>query len=69
MRARWDKAGKVDWISRYYPKGEPGEPQPAPDGDWEDKPPVKHDIHERNDEEDADEEDDAPRDSPLLWVP
>jgi hypothetical protein len=63
MRARWDKAGKVDWISRYYPKGEPGEPQPAPD-DWEEKPPVKHDIHERNDEEDADEEDDAPRDTP-----
>jgi hypothetical protein len=60
MRSRWDKAGRPDWISRYYPKGEVGEPQPAPD-DENDKPPVKLDIHER---EDDDEPDDAPHSSP-----
>jgi hypothetical protein len=54
MKQRWDHAGRPDWVGKYYPKQEHPEPEPAPVDETADRPPIKLDVHERDD-------DDAPK--------
>jgi hypothetical protein len=52
MRSRWEKAGRPDWIAKYYPADTAPDPVPAPVEDThDDKPPVKLDLNERDDDE------------------
>jgi hypothetical protein len=60
MRTRWDNRGRPDWVGKYYPKQDHPEPEPEPiEVTHDEKPPMKLDIHERDD---AGE--DAPKDAP-----
>jgi hypothetical protein len=61
MKQRWAKAGEPDWIGRFYPKEAHPEAEPANhETSHEDRPPIKLDVHER-DEEDVE---DAPKAGP-----
>jgi hypothetical protein len=54
MKSRWAKAGEPDWVGKYYPKeAHVDEPEPAPEETHDEKPPVKMDIHERDEDADA----------------
>jgi hypothetical protein len=53
MRNRWDSRGRPDWIAKYYPQQfshPPPEPAPIEAHEEAEKPPMKVDIHERDDE-------------------
>jgi hypothetical protein len=53
MKTRWDSRGRPDWIAKYYPQQPHPDPEPAPIEAHEEaeKPPVKMDLHERDDDE------------------
>jgi hypothetical protein len=62
MKTRWDSRGRPDWIAKYYPQQSHPEPEPAPIEAHEEaeKPPVKLDIHERDDDDEAPEAPELP---------
>lgn len=68
MRTRWDNRGRPDWVGKYYPEHEHPEPEPEPIEVHDEKPPVKLDIHEREDAG-VDASPDGPEEAPAEPVP
>jgi hypothetical protein len=51
MNTRWERAGKPDWIGKYYPKEQEIEVAPEAEQEDDDKPPMKVDVPEDSEPE------------------